>query len=228
MRTATLIVVLAVLLGACDRGGSTTTSVPETGVADIETSATPEEGVRRLLAALAEGRFDQAATFVDPAQWTMVALAEGADLHEVADVYRGGATDVGTNFWAGFVVGLKDTLGAGPGDLRVGDVRRFDVDSVSFAEVDVYPASDGSVRRLVMRDDGDGWSFDVVASFGDALVPRLAQEAEAVRSTAGEASARVLEAMRRVVPSLQAILQLREVSPELYQASVIVIETVTR
>ncbi len=222
-----MVLVLAILAGACDRGGGATTTVT-VATADVATFASPETGIGELFGVLEEGRFDEAARFVEPAQWTMVALAEGADLHDVADVAAGGTAEVGTNFWAGFVAGLRDTLGAGPGDLRIGDVRRFDVDSVSFAEVKVYRTSDGSFRRLVMRDDGDGWTVDVIASFGDALVPRLAQEAEAVRSTAGQASETVLEAMRRIVPSLQAILQLDEVSPQLYQAAVIVIETVTR
>lgn len=222
------LVATLVVLGACDRGGSASTTTAEAAGPSVEASSTPQEGVRRLLAALEDGGFEEAAGFVEPDQWAMVALAEGAELGQVEEVLSGGATEVGSNFWAGFVVGLGDTLGAGPGALRVGDVRRFDVDSVSFAEVEVYQVSDGARRRLVMRDDGPGWTVDVLASFGEALVPRLAQEAEVVRSTAGPTATTVLASMRRVVPSLHAVLQLEEVSPELYQAAVIFVDTVTR
>ncbi len=220
-------VAVALVLAACDapRVESTTAAAP---VGTVLVSPSPEEAVQRLLGALAEGRFDEAATLVPAEQWSLVALAEGADLADVADVYRSGGLDVGINFWSGFTTGMADTLGVGPAALRVGDVRRFVAGGRSFAEVNVYQAKDASFRRIVTVADDSGWAVDVVASFAEALVPRLAQEADKVLSTSGGDAATVLEAMRGAEASFRAVVSLDRVSPELYQAAVVAVEAITR
>jgi len=224
---ATMLVAVALALAACD--GPVTEASPRAEVtATLEVSATPEEAVRRLLAALDEGRFDTAAGLVPAGQWSLVALAEGAELGDVADVYASGGLEVGTNFWAGFTSGVSDTLGAGPGALRIGEVRRFGAGGRSFAEVSVYQANDASFRRIVTIEEDGGWAVDVVASFAEALVPRLAQEADKVLSTAGRDASTVLEALREAEPSFRAVASLDGVSPELLQAAVIAVEAITR
>ncbi len=129
------------------------------------------------------------------------------------------------NFWLGFRDSLQDALEAETIDLRIGDVTPFTAADESFARVDVLFPLDGSARAFVVREGEDGWSVDVIATFAPALVPKLPGVADAVRRAGSES---LLDILRSLDPSLQAVLTADDLDPTLSQAVTAALEAIRR
>lgn len=165
--------------------------------------------------ALAGGDFQTAASSSVDEQWVLVALIEGMPIDEAAAADQRVWQQVGVNFWETFATSLPAFLGAGPGALTVGPSRRFTVNGVEFASVEVRTPSDPTPRHFILQWR-DGWRIDVLATFAPALAGKMAPLADQLRVHPDGAGFLAVAKGQRA--SLEAVLQDPEVVPQLRQA----------
>ncbi|HVR33779.1 MAG TPA: hypothetical protein VMS74_13855 [Acidimicrobiia bacterium] len=219
-KSARVVVALCLALSACLGG-----SVPETPSDEASPPDSPEAVFDELVEALANDAFDTAATLTDPAQITVLAIAEGAEPRQVATFSEDDRTAVAANFWSGFSEQLRSTIGGGLGDLGVGDFVRRDEAGAQFATVDLLSTDGSPVRRLVLRNTADGWLVDLLASFPAPLLGLIPGAAQGIRSLGDE---QLLADLRSYETSVAFVLADPDADPLLSQAAMAALEAIVR
>lgn len=219
-KPASVVVALSLVLSAC-LGGSVPEPVPdEAGSPD-----SPEAVFDALVEALATDAFDTAATLTDPAQITVLAIAEGAEPRQVATFSEEDRAAVAANFWSGFSEQLRSSIGGGLGDLGAGDFVRRDEAGAQFATVVLSSTEDSPVRRLVLRNTANGWLVDLLASFPAPLLGLIPGAAQGIRSLGNE---QLLTDLRSYETSVAFVLADPDADPLLSQAATAALEAIVR
>ena len=219
-KSARVVVALSLAVSACTGG-----SVPETSPDDAGHPDSPDAVFTALVEALAADGFDSAATLTDPAQITVLAIAEGAEPRQVATFSEEDRAAVAANFWSGFSEQLRSSIGGGLGDLAAGDFVRHSEAGAQFATVDLVSADGSPIRRLVLRNTADGWLVDLLASFPAPLLGLIPGAAQGIRSLGDE---RLLADLRSYEASVAFVLADPDADPLLTQAAMAALEAIVR
>ena len=187
-----LILVAALLAGACRGEEVTTTTLVEGGGADAASVAA------ELITAVEAGNFEQAAALTITEQMPWVVMAEGASLAQAAQLGPDEVAEVAANYWRGFADAAHL-----PGDG--GEVEEVMVGDSRFAVVSL----EGQLQ-LVLRFDQE-WRVDVIASFAPTIANRLLEAAAAVEANRGD---NALE-MRQMMAEQRTSVEMAARSPGL-------------
>ncbi|MGA7270065.1 MAG: hypothetical protein WB239_03230, partial [Acidimicrobiia bacterium] len=184
----------------------------------------PEELIRQLMAAVDEGRFEDAAALTDSTQAALLTLIEGADVSQVADVLAGDGREVSANFWSGFAQTLPADFSSKDLQISVGDT--FEQEGVEFVRVTVE-APEGDPQVFVLHQDGR-WQVDLMATFASILAERMVAPVDNLLQSANPDAGAVLEQLRATAPSLSVATQNPDLPAEVRQSLLALIERVTR
>ncbi len=187
-------------------------------------SLAPEDLVGRLMAAVDEGRFEDAAALTDASQAALLTLIEGADPSEVADLLAGGGEDVSANFWSGFAQTLPS--GFSSSDLQISVGETIEQGGMEFLPVTVE-APEGDPQVFVLHHNGR-WEVDLMATFAPILAERMVPPVDNLLQSANPDAGAVLEQLRRAAPSLEVATQNPDLGAEVRQSLLALIERVTR
>lgn len=194
---------------------------PQTSVvSDLD----PEGVVTDVLAAVAEGRFEDAAAYTDQRQAGLLALAEGSEISEVATALDEGASAVAANFWSGFAQSLDPSFSLESASLEVGEVT--EQDGRRFVPV-VMAGPEGEERVFYLRDE-EGWKVDLMATFAPLVAERLTPRVEALLSSAHPDAGVVVGLLNDATPSLQVAAADPSLDVTTHQAVLALIERITR
>lgn len=222
-RSGTALVQVSLLVVATTVGLVACADVEPAEVSDSE-SLGPAETVTELLAAIDEGRFDDAAQLTDAVQAALLSLAEGADASDVVGAIEAGPGPVAANFWSGFAQTLDEASDPAGGAISAGEES---VEGSSrFVEVSVTPA-EGEDRSFVLRRDG-AWQVDLLATFGPTLAERLIAPVEAMLSSANDDASTVLGHLNASADSLRLVAADPDLPAATHQSLLGLIERVTR
>jgi hypothetical protein len=187
-------------------------------------SLAPEDLVSGLMAAVDEGRFEDAAALTDVSQAALLTLVEGADPSEVADLLAGDGRDVSANFWSGFAQTLPSGFSSSDLQISVGDT--IEKGGVEFVRVTVE-APEGDPQVFVLHHDGR-WEVDLMATFAPILAERMVPPVDNLLQSANPDAGTVLEQLRRSAPSLEVAIDNPDLPAEVRQSLLALIERVTR
>lgn len=219
MRTRRLLVVVALVMGAC--GGGEENAAPSGTVGPG--GDTPQEAVSELVDHLNEPDFSAASDLAVPNHAALASLAEGATFGEVADALRSGDTTVAANFWAGFAQGTGIYL---TGIISTGEGPVITQDGVEFLTVVVTPESEDD--RVMMVRDVDGYRIDLFASFGPGLADKMLPPVKRLLSTQTDDARVIISELKDIVPSLIVAGNQPGLSPVVVQQLIQLIELITR
>jgi len=187
-----------VLLAGCG-GGSAETTVPGN---ELE----PVEVVTQWLAALGGPDVDALRPLVEPVGLAVTAAVENnVRSDEFAGLLRSGlGDDLAMEYWTSFRDDFEAVHGESLGEVVVGEV-------VPIPGADGYTAvaisTETSEGRVVLRQAGEGWQVDFVATIGPALVGPLGEYVASALE--GEYAIEVVAACgSTVVPGLDAAVAL--------------------
>lgn len=216
-RAARLLAVVAVL-SACS--GSQADEVPTSMGSDLG----PVETVSELMRAVFDGRFEDAALLTDSEQAVLVALAEGAEAGELVDALESDPTVVASNFWSGYAQTME-------GDATIEGLTFDEGDTVTegdltYATVVVEDPS-GNQQLFYLRRE-EGWTVDLMATFGPVLAERMIPRVEALLSSANANAGVLIGLLRDSVASLQVAIRRPEIDLATHQTLLALIERVTR
>lgn len=205
------------LVGAC----SGEAAPPDTTYpADLEPAAVVDE----LLAAVSEGRFEDAASLTDVRQAGLLALAEGAEVGEVVDSLDEDATGVAANFWSGFAQSLMPSYDPAAFTVEAGEVQ--EQDGERYVPV-VVTDPDGEERTFYLREEEGGWKIDLIATFAPLVAERLTPRVESLLTSANPEAAEVVSRLNRAIPSLEVAAR-STLDVATYQSVLALIERITR
>jgi hypothetical protein len=219
MRSRSVLIVVALVVGAC--GGGADAQAPNATVGPGADSA--QEAVRLLVDHLNEPDFSAAADLAVPNHAALASLAEGATFGEVADALRSGDATVAANFWAGFAQGTGSYL---TGPITTGEGPSITRDELEFETVVITPES-GDDRVMMVRDV-DGHRIDLFASFGPGLADKMIPPVERLLSTQTDDAWVIISELKTIVPSLRVAGNQPGLSPVVSQQLIQLIELITR
>lgn len=212
---------LCLILSACTGG-----TVPSSTTVVEEPPATPEEAFAELLDALDDDDYERAARLTDSRQMTLLAIAEGVEARQVAQVNSADRSLIARNFWSSFHAQLEVSLGSELSNLPRGEVERRALDGVEFARIDLASVGDDAApRRLVAREESTGWTVDLIASFPSALLGLIPDAAQAIRAVGDQI---LLEDLHGYEVSVRFILADPTIDPLLSQAATAALESIVR
>lgn len=215
-----LLVLVVVAVGAACTGDEAS---PNT---TLSTDAPPVAVVTELMQAVDEGRFDDAAALSDPVQAALLALVEGASATEVVRALGDDQSEsVAANFWSGFAQTLEDSWRSA--ELTFVEEERVTEGDERFAPVMVTSGS-GEQRAFVLRDEEDGWTVDLFATFGPVLAERLLAPVESVLGSASSDAAVVRSHLSATADSLAFAASDPGLPIGVHQSLLALIERVTR
>jgi hypothetical protein len=197
MRRSLLLLTLCLLVAAC---GSSNEPGPEPAVV-------PSEAVVRWLEAVENGDIAEAtATTVDGSLAIVLALENGMDAGETADLVDDGVPDeMASSFWNSFAVEFVSFAGRPLSTLRVGEYTEFASEGATYAAVSITGRSDADAVVFTRLEDDGGWAVDLVATLGAGFLEVMERTYDSLPDS--DDGGRVRDAYREVVaPSLWAAL----------------------
>ena len=131
---------------------------------------------------------------------------------------------VASNFWSGYAQTLDaevtmDSLSIEEGDTVTEGDRTYAIVRVSDPS--------GNERRFYLRRD-EGWTVDLMATFGPVLAERMVPRVEALLSSANANAGVLIGLLRDSAPSLQVVTRHPELDQATHQTLLALIERVTR
>lgn len=222
-RASRALIHLMVVLGVIALGACSDDSQPVDTTPPVE-ALSPVEAVARLLSAVQDGRFDDAATLTDTTQAALLTLVEGADVSEVAEALGDGGDGVAANFWSGFAQTLPADFSADSVELSSG--AEIVSGEQTFVRVTVTQAS-GETQDFVLRDD-DRWRIDLMATFAPVLAARMIPTVDNVLESANPNAALVLDRLQSTAPSLRIASDAQNLTAETRQSLLALLERITR
>lgn len=185
----------------------------------------PEAVFDQLVEALESGETMRAAELTDPAQVTLLAVAEGIGSREIVELTDRDRELIASNFWGGFAAQLRSSLRGGLAALGSGEIGHTEAGASRFAVVELESSADAAVRRVVIRDTPSGWVIDLLATFPSPLLERVPAAAEVVRLS-GDHDLR--QDLISYEDSIRYVLDDSGASPQLNQAAVAALEAIGR
>jgi hypothetical protein len=201
-----------------------------TGVEDASDTTVPgdvgpTQVVSALLAAIEDGRFEDAAGLTDHGQAALLTLVEGANASEVAGALIDEPLSVTSNFWSGFAQTLHVSLS--PGDVTVTEGQVATQGDSQFVTVLVQPDDDDE-RAFVLRRKEDAWVIDLFATFGPAMSEKLLVPVETILNSAHADAALVRTRLSQTADSLLVAASDPTLPTASHQSLLALIERVTR
>jgi hypothetical protein len=183
----------------------------------------PGAAVQELVNHVDAAEFGLAGSLAVRGQPALASLAEGASFQDVAAAIKDEDPSVPANFWSGFA---QSSGVFWAGGVATGDEKKTTVDGKVFTSVQLL--AEGGTHRTMVTVDDDGWRVDVFASFGAGLAGRMVGPVERLLVTNSEDARLILSTLQTIVPSLDMALELPELTPELGQDVLRLIEVITR
>ncbi len=168
------IVVVAMFVQGCARGlapdatEQSSTTRPE----PVETvgAATGQLAVQSFLAAVEAGSAERLAPLVSDLQMALLVGVEDPTGDLMAELVTDDVpVGVARNFWAAFADSFEPFAGADLTGWRIGSDRAVIVEGVTYVFVEIE--HDLGSTELVAVEGTNGWTVDLIASFGHSFAP---------------------------------------------------------